>query len=554
MRGADFLAQSLANYQVSHVFFVEAILRRSLVAMEALGIKRVSAHSEKAAAYMADGYARLSRRPGVCMCQSVGAANLAAGLKDPSLACSPVIALTGRKPPLARYRNAYQETVHLAMFDPVTKYNVSLDALEQFPFVLRQAFREATALTPGPAHIDLSGIMGEVSETAEADIAAVDDPAHGRYPVHRPLPEPSRIAEAAGLIQKARRPVIVAGGGATASGAGPEIVNLAEKMSIPVATSLNGKGLIAGNHPLSLGVVGSYSAWCANQVVSRADLVVFIGSHTGDQVTFDWRIPGLDTPVVQIDLNPAELGRSYPDTLGLMGDAKVTVAALAAELDPGQAKEDWAGQAREVVEAWDREIEPLAASAAAPIRVERLCRDLGRVLPPDAVLLADTGWSGIWTGTMVYLNHLGQRYLRAAGSLGWAFPASLGAKCAAGERPVVCFTGDGGFYYHLGELETALRCGINTVTVINNNSSFGQCGPGIEAAYAQKEGNPKEIYRFREVNFAGLAREMGCLGLRVEKAEDLAGALEQALAAEAPAVVEVLTDPACSAPAPWAPN
>ncbi len=553
MQGAEFLARTFEAYGVSHVFFVEAILRKSLVEMEALGIKRVSAHSEKAAAYMADGYARVSGRPGVCMSQSVGAANLAAGLKDPFLGCSPVIALTGRKPPLARYRNAYQEILHQAMFDPVTKYNALLDDMVQAPFLLRQAFREAVSGCPGPVHIDVMGILGEVTDNAQAPTQVECDELFAGYPPLRPAPEAEAIAAAAQLLQEAQRPVLVAGGGATASGAGADITLLAEALAMPVATSLNGKTCIANGHPLSLGVVGSYSAWCANQIVYEADLVFFVGSHTGDQVTNAWSIPAPGTKVIQIDIDPTELGRSYANAVSLCGDARTTLAMLKEALAGANKKEAWAAKAQERVAAWHAEKEPLCSSGAVPIKVERLCQELTEFLPPDAVLVADTGWSGIWTGTMVYLNHPGQSYLRAAGSLGWAFPAALGAKCGAPERPVVCFSGDGAFYYHMGEMETAVRCGINTVTVINNNSRFGQCHAGVNKAYGDRQGNRAEVYTFGEVNFARVAENMGCLGIRVEEPDEIAVALAQALASNRPALVEVITDPQSQAPQPWTP-
>jgi acetolactate synthase-1/2/3 large subunit len=154
---------------------------------------------------------------------------------------------------------------------------------------------------------------------------------------------------------------------------------------------------------------------------------------------------------------------------------------------------------------------------------------------------------------MVYLTHPEQRYIRCAGSLGWGFPASLGVKCAAPDRPVICFTGDGGFWYHLSELETARRCGIHTVTVVNNNSALGQCVGSVRRLYADRPGNPDELTTFREANFAAVAEELGCLGIRVEKPGEIRGALQTALAAERPAVVEVVTDVNCPAPDPWTP-
>jgi acetolactate synthase-1/2/3 large subunit len=347
--------------------------------------------------------------------------------------------------------------------------------------------------------------------------------------------------------------VIVAGGGVRLSAAAVEVVALAEKLAIPVATSVNGKGTIPDNHPLSAGVIGSYSARCANQVVAEADLVIYIGSHTGDQVTHDWRVPPPGTPVVQIDIDPAEIGRSYAGAIGLVGDAKKAVARLTDALQAGPANPAWLERAQALVSAWRGEIEPLRQSDAVPIRPERLCKELSDLLPDNAVLVSDTGYSAIWTATMVDLTRPGQTYLRAAGSLGWAFPAALGAKCAVPDRPVICFSGDGGFWYHLSELETARRHHINTVTIINNNQGLAQGIPDIRNVYSGRPGKPEELYRFEPVSFARIAQEMGCFGLRVERPDEINGAIRQALAAKRPAVVEVITGIEYRAPDPWAP-
>jgi len=552
--GARFIAETLHGYGVTHVFYVDAILRRTLVELENLGVRRVVTHSEKAAAYMADGYARVSHRPGVCMAQSVGAANLAAGLQDAYLGCSPVVALTGRKPPLFQHRHAYQEIQHAPLFEPVTKYNVDVVTAEQLPLLLRQAFREATTGAPGPAHLDLAGLKGEVIEMAEGDWQIAVEETFTRYPAFRPQPSDEAVAQAAQVIQKAERPVIVAGGGVRLAAAAPQVVALAEKLAAPVATSVNGKGSIPETHPLSVGVVGSYSRRCANQVVAEADMVIFIGSHTGDQVTHNWTVPRLGAPVVQIDIDPVELGRSYPHTLGLLGDAQVTLRRLVDAVQPGSPNNVWMQRAQTLTQAWEDEYEPLRRSDAVPIRPERLCQELSDLLPADAVLVSDTGYSAIWTATLVRLTHPGQTYLRAAGSLGWAFPAALGAKCAAPGRPVLCFTGDGGFWYHISELETARRCGIHTLTIVNNNGGFGQGIEEIQRIYGDRPGDPEELYRFGDVSLARIAQEMGCLGLRVTQPHEIAGAIQEGLAADRPAVVEVITDLDARAPAPWTPG
>ena len=328
MTGSKFIAETLKGYGVSTIFFVPAILRGVLVEAEKLGIKRVLCHSEKAAAYMADGYARASYGPGISMAQSVGAANLAAGLQDAYLALSPVIAITGRLPPYYRYRHAYQEIDHWPLFEPVTKYNAFVDEVDQLPVMLRQAFREAISGAPGPVHLELLGFQGEMVADAEADLEVIIEEAFTHCPPFRTEPETELVKQATALLAQAERPVIVAGGGVAASHASSEIVKLAEMLSIPVATSLNGKGSIPENHRLSVGVVGTYSRWCANQIVSEADLVLFVGSHTGGQVSHFWQVPKCGTATIQIDINPSSIGRNYPTQLAMLGDAKVSVQRL----------------------------------------------------------------------------------------------------------------------------------------------------------------------------------------------------------------------------------
>ncbi|HZD10034.1 MAG TPA: thiamine pyrophosphate-binding protein [Candidatus Binatia bacterium] len=551
--GARFIAETLKGYGVTHVFYVDAILRKTMVDLEDLGIGRILTHSEKAAAYMADGYARVSLKPGVCLAQSVGAANLAAGLQDAYLGRSAVVALTGKKPPLAQYRNAYQEIEHAPLFAPVTKYSADVVAVEQLPYLLRQAFREATSGTPRPVHLDLMGHSARNIEAAEAALPVVVEDAHTRFPAYRPQPADADIERAARAIMGAKRPVIVAGGGVRLSSAAAEVVALAEKLTIPVATSVNGKGTVAQDHPLGVGVVGSYSVRCANQVVSEADLVIYVGSNTGDQVTHGWQIPRPGTRIVQIDINPVEIGRSYPGAIGIAADARQALARLVDAVDGAAIDPSWIRRAQDIVKVWREEVEPLRRSDAIPIRPERLCKDLSELLPQNAVLVADTGYSAIWTATMVHLNQPGQTYVRAAGSLGWSFPAALGAKCAAPERPVVCFCGDGGFWYHLAEMETARRYGINTLTIVNNNGGLAQGIEDIQGVYRDRGGNPEELYRFQPVSFAQLAEDMGCMGIRVEHPEDIADAIRRGLAADRPAVVEVMTGLQYRGPKPWAP-
>ncbi|HZT89131.1 MAG TPA: thiamine pyrophosphate-binding protein [Stellaceae bacterium] len=553
MNGAEWLARALANTGMSHVFFVESVLRRSLLALGDLGVKPVLAHSEKAAAYMADGYARVAGRPGVCMAQSVGAANLAAGLQDAYLGRSPVIALTGRKEPSFQHRNSYQEIAHAPLFSAVTKFSAPVDSTAELPRLLRHAWKAALADTTRPTHLDFNGLQGDVIELGQTSEPAVLETEVRHIPVHRPVADAHDIERAAAILTGARRVAIVAGDGAAASQAGAEVLALAEALAAPVATTLGARGLIPTRHRLSAGVAGSYSAPPANRIVHSAELVLFIGCDTGDQVTLNWTVPPLATRIVQIDADPVEIGRSYPNTTGLVGDPKATLARLIEAVGRPVRDRGFADEAARIVEDWRAGMAPLIEKSMTPIAVERLCAEITRALPADGIVVADTGYSGIWTGTMLDFNGAGQNYQRAAGSLGWAFPASLGAKCAAKERKVLCFTGDGGFYYHLAELESARRQGIAVAVVVNNNSGFGQNLTGVRRVSGNRPGRGEELIRFGPTDFTKVAESFGVRGIRVEQPEQIAPALRQALAADETVVVDVVTDLEPRAPEPWSP-
>src|SRR3989441_249698 len=462
MTGNRYFAEAVHAYGATHVFFVPTIMLPAMAEMEDMGIRRVVTHGEKAAAYMADGYARASHRPGICLAQTIGSANLAAGLRDAYMACAPVIALTGGVDAASRYKHVYQEIEDFPMWEQVTKANFHVDALERFPDLLRQAFRVATSSAPGPVHLEMAGTHAQVLER-EADLIPFWEERFMKVPAFRPEPEPDAVRAAARVLAQAERPVILAGGGVIWSGAEAELVKLAELLQIPVATSLNAKAALPDDHPLNVGVPGTYSRWCANRVLSEADLVFFIGSHAGGQVTTNWQVPRPGIAAIQLDIDPEELGRNYPLQAALLGDAKVTLQRLI---------------------------------------------------------------------------------------------ASLHAKCALPDRPVIGFCGDGGFYYHLAELETAARLNINAIMLVNNNYALNQEKHLFDSAYkGQQRGRATEMWHFsREVNFAKVAEAMGCVGIRVERPEDIRPALDKALASNCPAVVEVISDVDAMSQRAWRPS
>lgn len=553
MTGGRFIAETIKAQGISHVFFMDAILRRALTEMEDLGVKRILGHSEKGVAYMADGYARASRKPAVCMAQSVGAANLAAALQESWFAFAPVIAITGRQPAIKQYRNAYQELPHEPMFAPLTKFSGRVDEIEQLPHVMLQAFREATSGTPGPAHIDVAGHTGDVVGAAEFHATVFAKDSFSRIPVSRPAPGAQALEHAAKAIAVAKRPLIVAGAGLIVSSAEEALKAFVNRQSIPVVMSLDAKAALPDHHPLNGGIAGTYSRPCANQLLSEADLVLFVGCDTGDMITNHYTLPLPGTTVVQIDINPSELGRNFPDAIGLHADPRAALDALNAALSPLE-RSPWIRRTGELVALWRADAEVDRVSDAIPIRPERLCHEISNWLPADAMLIADTGYASHWSGTLVYLDEPGQSYLRAAGSLGWSFPAAIGAKCAVGDRPVVCLIGDGGFMYHLPELETARRHGLNVITVVNNNHCLAQGRRNITAAYEGRSGNMDEIFTYRELDFAQIARDFDCFGIRVTDPAELPAAFEAAQHSGRPAVIDVVTDFHADAPISWGPT
>ena len=550
--GGRYIAKFLEGYGVKAVFFVPTILSRALAEMDEMPVKRVLTHGEKAAAYMADGYARACGRPGICGAQAVGAANLAAGLRDAFLAHSPVIAFSGGRLSHQKHKGNYQELDDSPAFDCYTKANFQVDIAGRLPDLMRQAFREATSGTPGPVNLQLAGKHGDIEDDT-ADLELIVEDRYRQVPAFRPAPEPAALKQAVHLLREAQRPVIVAGGGAKFSGAGDELVKLAEILSIPVATSLAAYSLVPEHHPLYIGVPGTYSRSCTNKILARADLVFYVGSQTGGQVTHFWRVPDSGKPVIQVSIDPSDLGRNYANCVSLLGDAKTTLQALIAIVEsPLPSRTAWLEEIKTETQTWRKSVGPLRNSDLVPMRPERILKELGDWLPNDGVVVCDTGHAGMWAAQQLWVDGASWDFVRAAGSLGWAFPAALGAKCAVPDRPVICFTGDGGFWYHLQELETAVRCGIATITCVNNNHSLNQEAPIFKRAY---DGAPSskqtEMWHFTEVDFARVAETMGAVGIRVSRPRDLRSALEKALCCKQPVVVDLQSDIEALAPTAW---
>ena len=478
------------------------------------------------------------------MAQVIGALNIAAGLRDAFLAHSPVIALTGGRDPKTKFKKVYQEIDDMPAFEPVTKFNATIDDVSRIPDMIEQAFRVSTSGSPGPVHLQFKGNEAQI-DLEEFEFESNFKISDTHIPQHRPICNDTLLNEALNAIQSAQRPIIVAGGGAKHSKSSLELIEFAEKLNIPIATSLNGKDLIHSTHSLSCGVVGTYSRESANLAVKAADLVIFIGSETSSMTTHFWTVPDEKSRVIQIDIEPENLGRNYLLEVAIQGDAKAILERmnrLGSALTIHE-RTDWLEHVRELRREWYHKYKPLMESDANPIRPERLCAEISDNAPDNAVIVVDTGHAGMWMGGMFDLQHSNQNYIRSAGHLGWAFPASIGAKCALPDRAVICFTGDAGFWYHIAEIEVAVRWNINVIVIVNNNSGGNQSKRGFDRAYGgEQTAEGRQMWTFNTVNFAEIAQNIGAVGIRVEKAEDIKIALKKALQLNKPVIIDVVTD------------
>lgn len=544
--GQRYLAETLGSCGVTHFFHVPLLLAPAIKQMPEFGVQPIAAHSEKAAAYMADGYARASGRLGVCGAQAIGAANLAAGLLDALMARSPVLALSGGGTSDTRGRNTYQEIEQPPIYARLTRFDARVEAASRLPDLLNQAMRAATGGTPGPVHLELNGFTGGVLDD-EVRSPHRPDLRFAAVPAVRAPADANDVARAAALLARAERPIVVAGSGIRAGGADDALRQFVERWQLPLATSLDAAAVLPSDDPLHVGVTGNYARDDANRAVAEADLILFAASTTGSMVTGDRMVARPGTLAIQIDVDPREVGRNFPLEVGLVGDPATVLDQLAAEVPRGD-RAAWLDRIASLRRRWRDAVVDDERSDAVPILPQRLCRDLFDALPDRAITVVDTGHCGAWIARHLALR-AGHTLLRAAGSLGWAYPASLGAKCAQPERPVLCFTGDGGFLYHMSEMETAMRYGINTVTLVNNNNAFSQEKPVWKESEAFDEN-----WRFAPVSYSRAAEAFGVRSYLVEKPGDIATALRSAFAERRPVVVEVMTDPEITCPRPWRPE
>ncbi len=552
--GAEAFVKLLAAHGVDHVFGLCG--DTSLPLYDALarlggpgghGIRHILTRDERSAGYMADTYARLTGKVGVCEGPSGGGATyILPAVAEANESSVAMLAVTTDISVSSRGKYTLTELDQQALFKPVTKWNTVIDRAADIPSIVRRAFREATSGRPGAVHL---GLPYDVQKDAVEESDMWGEPAHGTYPSHRVAPDPADVERAATTLAEAKRPVIVVGGGVVIAGAQGELQALAERLDAPVLVTISGQGAIADSHPLSAGVVGSNGGTLPTRaLVQAADLVMFIGCRAGSVTTERWRFPAKGTPIVHVDVDPAVIGAIYPTKAGVVGDAKLALGQIVAAL--GKAKNSADAAARVSAARAERKaaFDVLAQSNDTPIKPERLVAEMAALLPEDAVIVADPGTPCPYFSAFYPKRRTGRWFVtnRAHGALGYSLPAVVGAAIARPQSKCVAVMGDGSFGFACGEMETIARLNLPVTLVVVSNAVYGWIKAGQKTGY----GGRYFSVDFNRTDHAAIAAAFGLRSWRVEDPAKLKSTLVEAFAHGGPTLVDVICQPLHEAKAP----
>jgi acetolactate synthase-1/2/3 large subunit len=511
------------------------------------GMRHVLARDERSAAYMADGYARVSGKVGVCEGPSGGGVTyILPGLAEANESSVPLLCINSDISVAARGRYTLTELDQGALMRPLTKWNAVLDRAEDLPGIFRTAFKQVTTGRPGAAHIALPfDVQNGMVNRAEV----WGDVNFGRYPAERTAPDSKFVERAAELLCDAANPIFICGGGIVISGAEEELTALAERLSAPVATTISGKGSISEEHPLAVGVVGSNGGTPETRsVVDHADLIIFAGCRAGSVTTERWRHPAPGkTKVIHLDVDPAVLGANYPADVRLVGDAKLAMKmlneALASVHRPLNASQVEAAKEQKFAK-----FQALAESSDKPIKPERVVAELTRALDWDAIVVADAGTPCPYLSAYYSARRTGRRFFsnRAHGALGYSMAAAMGAHFARPDVKCVAVMGDGSFGFTCGELETAARYRLPITFVVISNASYGWIKAGQKSGYGQRYFGVD----FADTDHAAVAAAFGVKSWRVTEPSHLGKVLRESLALGGPSLVDIVCQPLQEAKAP----
>ena len=524
---------------------------------DAVGLVGLNHHlinDERCGAFAADAYARVTNRPGICDgTLGPGATNLVTGLVESLNGGIPIVAITGDTNRMHSWKNMTQESRQVEILRPAVKGLIRVEMTARIPELVRRGFAVATSGRPGPVLLDVpEGVAHGTHDFSPEDF--VIDEATLKAPARRIRPDHTDIERAAKLIAKAKRPLLLTGGGIHLSEAWTALTHFAEEQSIPVAHTMTGKGGIACTNKLSVGLFGRYSR-IANDLIEASDCLIVVGCKLGEIATKRFALPPAHIPVIHLDIVAEEIGRCIPADVALWGDARAGIEDLTdTRSETGAAaraaRAEYVAELAPRMRAWEDDAEPRLNSRDQPVHMARLCRELNKTLPEDAILVADGGFAGHWTGLLYDTKSAGRSFIPGRGfaSIGYGLPGGMGAALAAPNRPVVAISGDGGFNMTLGELETARRTGCGLTVIVVNNAASGY----VKALQHAMMGGRYQSADLNEMDYAAIARTMGCGGIRVEDPEALSPALRQGMdQRDRPTVIDVVVtrDPAQMLPA-----
>ena len=552
LSGAEAVVRMLEAYGVQHIFglcgdttlpFYDALARLDH------SMTHLLTRDERHAGYMADGYARVTGRPGICEGPSGGGATyILPPVVEANESSIPILAITTDVATTSRGKYPLTELDQKTLFSSITKCNDSLDNPASLPAQIRTAFRAMTSGRPGAAHLALP------YDTQKAEINPEEiwaEPRHQTFPSERVGPEQGAIEEAAQRLLKAKNPVMVCGGGPVLAGAMALVQNLAETLNMVVATTVSGQGVIAETHPNALGVVGSNGGVPATRaVMDRADLVMFVGCRAGSVTTERWSSPDNSVPIIHVDSDPMVLGANYRTEIAICADAYLALDALLEAVKKDESRADFGGD-KIAARAWSEKLAAfmkLAHSDQTPITPERVIYALSNCLDEDAVVVADPGTPCPYISAHYRWRQSGRHFItnRAHGALGYALAASMGAHIGRPSVKTVNLMGDGSFGFCCGEFETMTRYNMPITSLVFSNASYGWIKAG------QNSGFDKRYYNvdFGRTDHAAVASAFGVKSWRVEDPAALEGVLKQALAHEGPSLVDIIAQPLHLAAAP----
>lgn len=545
LTGAEAAVRMLQAHGVRHVFglcgdtslpFYDALCRLDH------GMTHVLTRDERCAAYMADAYARVTARPGVCEGPSGGGATyILPGVVEANESSIALLSITSDIPVGGRGHYALTELDQKALFAPLTKWNAVADRVDQIPHLFRTAFRAMTTGRPGAAHIGLPYDLQKQTLDTGLIWAQAE---HARFPAFRAGPDPDGIAAAADALLKAKAPFFLCGGGVVISGAQGALRTLAELLDAPVASTISGHGAIEDDHPLAVGVVGTNGGTEETRAaIQGADLVVFVGCRAGSTATEHGRVPGQDIPVIHIDADPMVAGANYRYDAAIIGDAKLALEALAREIARHVGPRNSGIRQRLAgLKAAKRErFEMQARSPDLPIRPERVVAALQRNLPEDGIIVADPGTPcPYFSGHFEIRNRLTRIITnRAQGALGYAMSAAIGAWYGRPEAKVVAVMGDGSFGFTVGELETIVRKRVPLTMIVLSNASYGWIKASQKTGYGERYFSVD----FDRTDHALVAEAYGIKSWTVRDPAELDGVIRKALSFGGPTLIDVIAQP-----------